>query len=154
MKLLMICTGNINRSPVAEWLCRDMVHEDIVVDSAGTSPKAGGKPMAKKIRIALNEHPNWKGLDIGLDFHRSKRVDGAMIATSNKVLCMAPAHYNSLVNTFGPVTKTKLVKLWEYQPLSLKEFADPAWTQGVEVARVVLKQIEESLKNFLKKEIL
>lgn len=65
MKILMVCLGNICRSPMADGLLRKKVKEkglDVIVDSAGTSGfHAGEKPdnrmmaTAKKFGVDLDE---------------------------------------------------------------------------------------------------
>jgi len=63
MKILMVCLGNICRSPLADGLLRDKVEKrnlPIVVDSAGTSAHhLGNSPDSRMVRTA-----NQFGLDI------------------------------------------------------------------------------------------
>lgn len=59
-KILMVCLGNICRSPLAEAIMRSKLSEDFIVDSAGTGGwHAGELPDKRSITIAKN-----KGLDI------------------------------------------------------------------------------------------
>ena len=65
MKILMVCLGNICRSPLADGLLRDKVKSqnlDVIVDSAGTSnyhsgeaPDARMRATAKKKGISIDE---------------------------------------------------------------------------------------------------
>jgi protein-tyrosine phosphatase len=56
MKILMVCLGNICRSPLADGLLRDKVQKlnlPVIVDSAGTSGlHAGDKPDHRMIKTA------------------------------------------------------------------------------------------------------
>ncbi len=65
MKVLMVCLGNICRSPVAEGLLRQRAEEqgiDILVDSAGTSNyHIGEEPDSRSVA-----HAKSKGTDISL----------------------------------------------------------------------------------------
>ena len=58
MKVLMVCLGNICRSPMAEGVLRDMAGSrglDIVVDSAGTSNyHVGEAPDGPIIRYCMS----------------------------------------------------------------------------------------------------
>ena len=63
MKILMVCLGNICRSPIADGLLRQKVNEehlDVEVDSAGTiGLHAGSSPDSRMITTAKN-----RGTDI------------------------------------------------------------------------------------------
>jgi protein-tyrosine phosphatase len=59
-KILMVCLGNICRSPLAEGIMRSKLSNDFIVDSAGTGGwHAGELPDKRSIATAKN-----KGLDI------------------------------------------------------------------------------------------
>ncbi len=62
MKVLMVCLGNICRSPMAEGILRDKVNKfslDIEVDSAGTAAyHIGEKPDSRMIETALTKGIN------------------------------------------------------------------------------------------------
>ena len=59
-KILMVCLGNICRSPLAEGIMRSKLSEDFIVDSAGTGGwHAGELPDKRSISTAKN-----RGLDI------------------------------------------------------------------------------------------
>ena len=59
-KILMVCLGNICRSPLAEGIMRAKLSKDFIVDSAGTGGwHAGELPDKRSISIAKN-----RGLDI------------------------------------------------------------------------------------------
>ena len=63
MKILMVCLGNICRSPLAEGIMRHLVNEKGLnwqIDSAGTGGyHIGSKPDSRSIRVAKNH-----GIDI------------------------------------------------------------------------------------------
>lgn len=59
-KILMVCLGNICRSPLAEGIMRSKLSEDFIVDSAGTGGwHAGEQPDKRSILTAKN-----RGIDI------------------------------------------------------------------------------------------
>jgi len=59
-KILMVCLGNICRSPLAEGILRSKLSNNFIVDSAGTGGwHAGELPDKRSIEIAKK-----KGLDI------------------------------------------------------------------------------------------
>lgn len=59
-KILMVCLGNICRSPLAEGILRSKLPKDFTVDSAGTGGwHAGEQPDKRSITTARN-----RGIDI------------------------------------------------------------------------------------------
>ncbi|MCB4797466.1 low molecular weight protein-tyrosine-phosphatase [Neotamlana laminarinivorans] len=59
-KILMVCLGNICRSPLAEGILREKLSDDFIVDSAGTSNyHIGATPDIRSVAIAKTN-----GLDI------------------------------------------------------------------------------------------
>nr|WP_297308832.1 low molecular weight protein-tyrosine-phosphatase [uncultured Flavobacterium sp.] len=53
MKVLMVCLGNICRSPLAEGILKSKVSENIIVDSAGTAAwHSGNLPDKRSIAVA------------------------------------------------------------------------------------------------------
>ncbi len=53
MKILMVCLGNICRSPLAEGILRDKANNAILIDSAGTSSyHIGDAPDPRMIQTA------------------------------------------------------------------------------------------------------
>lgn len=61
-KILMVCLGNICRSPLAEGILRSKLSEDFVVDSAGTgSWHIGNPPDPRSVAVAKQN-----GIDISM----------------------------------------------------------------------------------------
>ncbi|NNK71740.1 MAG: low molecular weight phosphotyrosine protein phosphatase, partial [Flavobacteriaceae bacterium] len=57
-RVLMVCLGNICRSPLAEGILRSKItSEKIIVDSAGTGNyHVGEQPDRRSIEVALKYH--------------------------------------------------------------------------------------------------
>ncbi|MGB5418508.1 low molecular weight protein-tyrosine-phosphatase [Algibacter sp.] len=59
-KILMVCLGNICRSPLAEGILKSKLSKDFIIDSAGTANyHTGSAPDIRSIAVARNY-----GLDI------------------------------------------------------------------------------------------
>ena len=61
MKILFVCHGNICRSPMAEFVMKDLVNKagrnvDFMIESAATSTEEIGNPVYPPARHILNEH--------------------------------------------------------------------------------------------------
>lgn len=145
MKILCICTGNMNRSPAAHYLAaKKLQNTEHKVDSAGTSKKAVNKPMAKKTRIAMQDY----GFNFGVNDHRSKPLTRELLDWADKVIYMVPGHKASILEEF-PDSENKLISMASFSRGQYDHIEDPAWTQGIEIAKVVLKQINECLENMI-----
>lgn len=92
-KILMVCTGNICRSPMAEVLIRFHLHnlfpdEDLfIVESAGT------RPILSEATDEAVEVMRESGFD--LSGHRSRRVDRDFAASFDLILVMQRYHLDN-----------------------------------------------------------
>jgi protein-tyrosine-phosphatase len=84
-RILFVCTGNICRSPMAEGIMTVLLSpasdRRITVRSAGTHA-TNGLPAEPGAVRAAREY----GADI--DGHRSRAIDGSLIASANLILVM------------------------------------------------------------------
>jgi protein-tyrosine phosphatase len=91
--ILMVCTANICRSPVAEALLRCQLVAgglgDWQVSSAGTWAEQG-RPASRYSTLLMAEH----GQD--LNQHRSRVVTGTLLDEVDLVLCMESGHAEAL----------------------------------------------------------
>jgi protein-tyrosine phosphatase len=87
--ILVVCTGNICRSPMAERFLRHALEdrriEGVTVESAGISGLDGHPAMPESV-AALGE----RGID--LSEHLARRVDRRMIESADLILAMTSEH--------------------------------------------------------------
>jgi protein-tyrosine phosphatase len=87
--VLVICTGNTCRSPMAEVLLRDLLAPEggdhVAVGSAGTGAADGAPATAAAVATAA-EH----GLD--LRAHRSRALTPRLVREADLILAMEPRH--------------------------------------------------------------
>lgn len=88
--ILVICTGNICRSPISEGLLRDALQRRFgaaapVVSSAGTSGLEGSGAMPESIQAAAE-------LDVDISGHVARRLTTAIADEADLLLCMATDH--------------------------------------------------------------
>ncbi|MCQ9636215.1 low molecular weight phosphotyrosine protein phosphatase [Chryseobacterium sp. WG14] len=123
MKILMVCLGNICRSPLAEGIMKTKVPENFVIDSAGTiSMHEGEHPDKRAIQTAANH-----GIDISRQ--RSRPVTRADFETFDKMYCMDIDVYADVVSKAENETERRKVALFLETVGDHKnaEVPDPYW---------------------------
>ena len=127
MKILMVCLGNICRSPLAEGILAHKIKQlDIEVDSAGTAAyHIGELPDKRSIEIASKYNIDLSG-QRARQFNRKDFEDFDIIYamdTSNY------AHLISLSETKKEQEKIRLI-LNEINPSAYKSVPDPYYGVG------------------------
>lgn len=104
-KILMVCLGNICRSPLAEGILRSKLSEDFIVDSAGTGGwHAGELPDKRSIATAKN-----RGLDI--TNQRARQFKKSDFEIFDSIFVMDNSNYKDVI-ALAPNEEAKLkVKL-------------------------------------------
>lgn len=82
MNILMVCLGNICRSPLAEGIMKTKVPADFLIDSAGTISLHEGKHPDKRAVETAAQH----GIDISKQ--RSRPITAADFEKFDKIYCM------------------------------------------------------------------
>jgi len=108
MKVLMVCLGNICRSPLAEGILKSMVADanlDWEVDSAGTSSwHIGEKPHKGSIKIA---HEN----RIDITNQRGRQFSVRDFEDFDLILAMDSDNYQNVLKLTDDPNEKKKVKL-------------------------------------------
>lgn len=89
--VLFVCTGNLHRSPMAEYLFKDKISNatDWQIRSAGTYTR-DGLPTTPEVLTVLQTY----GIDAS--GHRSLEITRELIESHNLVLCLASNHKEAL----------------------------------------------------------
>lgn len=126
MKILMVCLGNICRSPLAEGILQHKAQETgltWVIDSAGTSAyHAGDLPDQRSIKIAQHY-----GLD--LSNQRSRQIKTKDLSTFDIVYVMDSSNYQNvlkLCKTTAQKEKVQLIMNEVHPPRNIN-VPDPYW---------------------------
>ncbi|MBT6082359.1 MAG: low molecular weight phosphotyrosine protein phosphatase [Polaribacter sp.] len=121
-KILMVCLGNICRSPLAEGILKSKTSpESVFVDSAGTAAyHIGNKPDQRSINVAAKY-----GLDISSQ--RARKVSVKDFDTFDRIFAMDQSNYDHLLllaRTDLDISKIKLI-LNEAHPNQNRSVPDP-----------------------------
>lgn len=123
MKILMLCLGNICRSPLAEGILRNKISNDNLVDSAGTiSMHEGQKADKRSIKTAQNHQ-------IDIDAHRSRPIAEKDFEEYDHIYCMDLNNLKdamSLTKSEAQRHKISLI-LDVLQDNNSQEVPDPYW---------------------------
>jgi len=134
--VMVVCTGNICRSPMAEVVLRERfadagLADRVVVDSTGISDEETGNPVDRRARAVLQAHGYPHG-----DGHRARQVRAH--DARDLVLAMTNAHARALRRLGGePV----LFRSFDPAATGDLDVADP-WYGGAEDFEDCLAQIE------------
>lgn len=120
MKILMVCLGNICRSPLAEGILKSKLTNDFEIDSAGTIAMHQGKlPDSRSISTA-REH----GIDI--TEQRSRPITKSDLDSFDLIFCMDEENYSNVIRLVENETqKSKIHLILEYAGMGRKEVPDP-----------------------------
>ena len=142
INLLMICTGNICRSPIAEGLAPSIGRElGLKVDSksAGTLGLQERPADPKSVKVCAE-------IKIDISSHKSQGITQELVDWSTYILVMERRHASHLRKHFQNVDD-KIMELGTFCGQS--SIPDPigGWTYKFRRCR---KQIDKALRNFLR----
>jgi len=141
--ILIVCVGNICRSPTAERVLQSLVPEKNVASAGIASQKShlvgeAADPMAIKVAA---EH----GVDV--ENHQSQQLTAALCAQYDLILVMEKGHINALCEIAPEARgKTMLFGHW----IGQKDIPDP-YRQSKEAFDHVYQLIEEAAHAWAKK---
>ena len=135
-KILFVCHGNICRSPMAEFVLKDMVRRRGLADrfeiaSAATSREEIGNPVYPPARRKLAEH------GIGCEGKTARRIRREDYDRFDLIIGMDRANMRNMERAFGGDPEGKLKMMMDYTDRP-GEVADPWYTRDFEATWVDL----------------
>jgi len=143
-RVLLVCTGNTCRSPMAMGALRQRLAADgerILVESAGTAAWEGQPASEASVRVAANA-----GVD--LSGHRSRRVTPAMVRSADLVLVMERAHVGAVRALGADPDRTHVLSEWPAPGEPELEISDPFGASS-EAYEECWRRIEHHLERVL-----
>ncbi len=145
MRILLVCLGNICRSPAAEGVLREKARErglKLTIDSAGTGGwHAGDPPDARMTKAAAR-----RGYD--LSYQRARQVAFSDFYEFDYLLAMDLSNHTDLLD-LAPPNRTCDIRLFlDFAEGDERETPDPYYG-GADGFECVLDLIEKGASGFL-----
>lgn len=130
IKILFVCHGNICRSPMAEFICKDMVEKsgkssDFYIASAATSREEIGNPVYPPTRRILEKH----GISCKGKF--AVQVTKEDYQKYDYIVCMDKNNLRNIKYIIPEDKDNKISLLMDYTGIS-RDVADPWYTGDFE----------------------
>jgi protein-tyrosine phosphatase len=137
-RVLVVCIGNICRSPMAEGLIRQAV-PGVQISSAGLSALVGhgADPIAVEIMA---------GIGVDISEHRTRMLTDEIARDADLILVMDDQQKQYLASQY-PYARGKVFKLGE---AASQDIPDP-YRQGPEMFRTVFSLIENGVDEWVKR---
>ena len=131
VKILFVCHGNICRSPMAEFVLKDMVKKagrerEFIIASAATSSEELGNPVYPPVRKLLTAH----GIDCAGKTARQLRRDD--YDRWDLIIGMDEENMFNMRRLFGGDRDGKLHNMMDYAGRPGAAVADPWYTRDFE----------------------
>ena len=126
-KILFVCHGNICRSPMAEYVMKDLVkksglEEKFQIASAATSREEIGNPVYPPARRKLAEH------GISCEGHAARQLCSRDYEEYDLLIGMDKANLHNMFRICGGDFNNKMHLLLEYAGRPDQEVMDPWYT--------------------------
>ena len=129
-KILFVCHGNICRSPMAEFILKDLLQKQGLnweVSSAATSTEEIGNPVYPPARQKLAEH------HISCAGKTARQITAQDYAYYDLIICMDKNNVRNLRYLLGEDTASKIHLLLDFTTQK-GEVADPWYTGDFQTA--------------------
>ena len=150
MKILFVCHGSICRSPMCEFVLKDMVRKRGIEDrfeiaSAATSREEIGNPVYPPARRKLAEH------GISCSGHHARQMTMADYDHYDMIICMDYNNIRNIHRIIGGDPDGKILLLLDFTDRAGAEVADPWYTDDFDATWRDVTEGLEGLLDYLEK---
>lgn len=137
-KILVVCVGNICRSPTGEYLLKQYLPEKTINSAGIATEKSGlsGKPADKAANNVATEN------GCCLDTHRARQLTREMCSTYDLILAMEKGHIEAITQ-IAPEARGKTMLFGQW--IGQKDIPDP-YRQSKEAFDHAFQLIESAAK--------
>lgn len=133
-KILVVCVGNICRSPTGEYLLKQRLPNHTIA-SAGVGALVDHPADAQASAVA-KQH----GLD--LSPHSARQLTAEICAQHDLILVMEQRHIEQVCK-IAPSARSKVMLFGQWLPQGRRDVADP-YRQSDEMFQIVYQQLEQA----------
>ena len=149
IKILFICHGNICRSPMAEFILKDMVEKQHMahqfhIASAATSTEEIGNPVYPPAREKLAQH------GISCNGKHAVQVKKSDYERYDYLICMDRNNLRNLERLIGADREGKVSLLLDYTQRKGLSIADPWYTENFDITYDDIAEGCQGFLNYLK----
>lgn len=128
--ILFICHGNICRSPMAEFIFRELCRQAGLEDrfriaSMAVSTEEIGNDIYPPAKETLRQH------GIPFEHHYARRIDRASFDRYDLIVCADRSNIRAIERMFGPSSKLSLMMHWAGEE---RDVSDPWYTRDFDSA--------------------
>ena len=146
IKLLFVCHGNICRSPMAEFIMKDLIKEEkenFHIESRATSREEIGNPVYPPAKRKLAEY------GISCNGKTAKQITKEDYEKFDYIICMDNNNFRNIRYVIGEDVYNKISLLMDWAGIK-KDVADPWYTGDFETAYQDILKGCNAIKNKLK----
>jgi len=148
IKVLFVCLGNICRSPMAEYVFKDMVEKreiknKFLIESAATSSEEVGNGMHYGTKNKLDS------VGIKYDEHRARKITPSDYEKYDFILGMEESNIKNIKRIMGQDIDKKIYRLLDFSN-NPRDIADPWYTGNFNITYNDICEGCESFLEYLK----
>lgn len=151
IKVLFVCLGNICRSPMAEFVMKDLVKKqgletEFQIESAATSSEEVGNGIHYETMAKLKEK------QISYGDKKARRLTKEDYEKFNYILGMETSNIRNIYRIIGEDSKNKVYRLLDFSQ-NPRDIADPWYTGNFDVTFEDVLEGCQAFLEFVKKEM-
>lgn len=144
-KVLFVCLGNICRSPMAEFLFKDMINkkglkDKFIIESAGTSNEEEGNSVHYGTKDKLAE------VGISVDGKYARQLIKEDYEKFDYIIAMEQRNIRDIFRIIGEDKENKVYRLLDFSN-NPRDISDPWYTHNFDLT---YDDIMEGLESFIK----